>query len=248
MTNTLRRGAGLVSLLLATTWTASTASTASTALAQPPHPRRPQGEELAVPPGWQVRTAAGTVPAISDQAGAQAGAPAGDHVFFVTMTPGWHLTTGPAILVWHPELAAQGLFRLEVEIFLFDPPGSNQGFGLFVGGEALDGEEPRYDTFLVRGAGESTLEGRAGAPYEVVEEWTTHPAIARVAETGEGPARNRLAIDADVDWVSYEINGQPVARLPREEANAEGIVGLWVGAGLNIHVADLQVFAKHAAP
>ncbi len=56
-------------------------------------------------------------------------------LFFVTMTPGWHITTGPAGILYDPSRTATGTFRVESEIFLFDPGDRHrEAFGVFFGG------------------------------------------------------------------------------------------------------------------
>ena len=50
-------------------------------------------------------------------------------LFFVAMAPGWHITSGPAALLYDPVRTAEGEFRLEAEVFLF-PGESDSGFGL----------------------------------------------------------------------------------------------------------------------
>lgn len=82
-------------------------------------------QDGAAPPGWQVRLDR------TEQA-------APDEVSFVEMAPGWHVTTGPAAILYDGGTRAAGDYRIESEIFLFDPGERNEGFGVFFGGTDLD--------------------------------------------------------------------------------------------------------------
>src|SRR5688572_22612749 len=70
---------------------------------------------------------------------------------FVTMAPGWHITTGPGALLSPPSALPRGNFRLEAETFLF-PGESQEGYGLFLGGAGIEpaAATPSYVAFLVR--------------------------------------------------------------------------------------------------
>ena len=58
----------------------------------------------------------------------------------------------------------------------------------------------------------------------------------------------RLAVEADDAGVRCIVNGQTVATLPRAEASFDGIVGLRVDPGANVHVATLVVDGRNVAP
>ena len=188
-----------------------------------------QQAELDRPESWQVRT----------------DAPGGDasEVYFVEMPPGWHVTTGPAAILWDPATVAEGRFRVETEIFLFDPEGRREGFGVFIGGRRLDGSEPAYLYFLVREGGEFLVKRRDGERTEVVVPWSAHEAVASWAErpTGEATARNVLAVEVAEDELRFSVNGEEVTRIPREGIVTDGRVGLRVNHHLNLHVSRLDV-------
>ena len=54
-------------------------------------------------------------------------------------------------------------------------------------------------------------------------------------------ARNVLGIDVTTTDVAFLVNDTEVARLPRTELDAEGIVGLRINHALNVHVTSLEV-------
>ena len=80
-----------------------------------------QEQELTPPPTWQLRLDNPATASVED-------------IWYVDMPPGWHITTGPAAILWDPANTASGDFRIESESFLFDPEGRREGFGIFFGG------------------------------------------------------------------------------------------------------------------
>jgi hypothetical protein len=86
---------------------------------------------LATPTNWKWRQDA---PAPLASGGTMA---PGSWVF-VQMPPGWHVTTGPGVLLDPTAQAeADGHFSIEAEIFLF-PGESAEEYGVFLGGKDVD--------------------------------------------------------------------------------------------------------------
>ena len=192
-----------------------------------PHPAAAQEGDF--PDGWMIR---------ADRPGQDV-----SEVFFVDMPPGWHVTTGPAVILWNPEMRAQGDFRVEMEVFLFDPEGRREAFGFFVGGADLDDEGQQYTYFLIRDGGEFILKERRGAESPTLQGWTAHPAILGYADRAadDVTVKNVLALEASGDQVRFMVNGDEVARLPREGLTLDGVVGLRVNHRLNLHVTRLDI-------
>ena len=65
------------------------------------------GAQLKTPAEWQWRTDG---PATLMTAGTE---PTDTQLYFVAMPPGWHVTTGPGSLLYHPEYAGRGNFAVE---------------------------------------------------------------------------------------------------------------------------------------
>jgi len=160
-------------------------------------------------------------------------------LYFVTMDPGWHVTTGPSGIMYNPATTAQGNFRVESEIFLF-PGQMREAFGIFVGGENLQAPNQSYLYFLIRGDGHYLVKHRAGSETHTLVPWTAHDAITK-HDGGDGTAKNVLAIVADADQVRFMVNGTEVNSLPRAEMDVDGVVGLRVNHNLNLHIASLKV-------
>ncbi|WP_412060811.1 hypothetical protein [Rubrivirga sp. IMCC45206] len=204
-------------------------------------PRAPQGENLATPPTWSVRVDAPHAEHGDDAHHTPTvGADSTFDIRFVNMTPGWHITTGPAGIFWHPASTASGLFQAETKVHLFDPGERREAFGLLVGGTDLDGDAPRYDYFVIRQGGEFLVKRRDGDATTTLVPWTAHDAIVAYAP-GDGAVANTLAVDVGAAEVAFSINGAEVARLPRGEVRTDGIVGLRVNHALNLHVETFAV-------
>ena len=187
-------------------------------------------QDLDRPDGWQVRF---------DEPGASEA----DLEMFVSMPPGWHVTSGPAAVYWDPEMEASGEFRLEMEVFLFEPhQGMREAFGFFAGGRSLDGDDIEYTYFLIRDGGEFIVKRREGPDAPTILPWTGHEAILGWADRGDGTtAKNVLAVEAATDEVRFFVNDAQVAALPRAELGMDGIYGFRVNHMLNLHVSRLEV-------
>ncbi|MDX1418991.1 MAG: hypothetical protein R3181_03400 [Rubricoccaceae bacterium] len=210
---------------------------APAAHAQRPDPNQPEGENLQTPLSWVVRFDEGH----SAHAAPTVGADSTADVFFVNMTPGWHITTGPAGIFYHPESTAEGTYRAETLLHLFDPEGRNEAFGLFIGGQDLDGDALTYDYFLLRNSGEFLIKRRTADETTTLHPWTPHDAIATFGEDTESSAPNTLAVEVSEEEVVFLINDVEAARLPRAEVQTDGVVGLRINHALNVHVENLAV-------
>lgn len=186
-----------------------------------------------LPTGWEVRP---------DRGGHADHGAAPEGLEFVTMPPGWHITTGPAVILWEPGRTASGEYRVEADIHLFDPAGRREAFGLFIGGSDLHGDGQRYTYFMLRDGGQFLVKRRAGAETPTVVDWTTHSSIRKWADRGDGASvLNHIAVEVRGDRVRMLVNGDEVGSVPRSQVDAEGLVGLRVNHNLNLHVSRLEV-------
>lgn len=203
--------------------------------AQQPDPKVPQGENLKVPEGWEVRLDHADHDAmIGDDAETA-------DIYFVNMTPGWHVTTGPAAIFYHPENSVEGDFTVKAKLHLFNPNGRNrEGYGIFIGGEDLDNEDQEYLYFLIRNTGHFLIKEREGDETETIEGWTASDAIVRYTDDSGSSVENNLEIRVSGDNLTFVINGTEVATL-EEDVESEGIFGLRVNHSVNLHVEDLSV-------
>lgn len=184
-----------------------------------------------LPPGWRVR---------ADQAGADLGA-----LEFNTMPPGWHVTTGPAVILYHPDTVATGSYRVEAEVFLFDPGERREAFGVFFGGRDLESSAQRYSYFLIRQDGRYIIKRRQGADTPTLQPWTEHAAVKKWADRGDSQTvGNVLAVDVGPETVVFSINGTEVHRVPRSQLDTDGVIGLRVNHALNLHFSKIAITRK----
>jgi hypothetical protein len=186
----------------------------------------PVREAAPLPPGWTARP----------DAGGDAGT-----IKFVTMEPGYHLTLGPATILYRKEDRANGPFHTLAKFHQMKQLKHAEGYGLFLGGQNLEGKGQSYTYFLVRADGKFTIKRRDGDQVTELVDWTLHPAINKAS--AEGKATNLLEIDAKVDpkRVSFKANGKEVHWVPAGKMAITGTVGLRVNHNLDLHVEDFAV-------
>ena len=198
-------------------------------------PATPDGENLMVPESWKVRldhsnpdAMIGSVPDSVD-------------IYFVNMTPGWHITTGPAAIFYHPDVMAEGTYTLESTIHLFDPGDRREAYGVFMGGQNLEGDDIMYDYFLLRNSGEFLIKRRTGSDTSTIQDWTSSDSVLKFGPETESSVENHLRVDVRDEMVTFSVNGTEVASAPRDQVMTDGVAGLRINHALNVHVSDLKV-------
>ncbi len=165
--------------------------------------------------------------------------------WFVAMPPGWHVTMGPGGLVYHPAYRASGRFIIESELFLF-PDSSDEGIGLFVGGQSLgDQESPTYTSLLLRKDGSASVVRRTGGALTPIADWASVDGVK--SHGGKDPEKHAFRIEADTATVTFLVDGTKVAAIPRTDVAADAHFGLRIGRAVNIHVVRLD-FTQQLAP
>jgi hypothetical protein len=180
-----------------------------------------------LPAGWTAR------PDESGKAG---------EIRFAVMEPGYHLTLGPATILYRAEDRAEGPFHTLATFHQTKKPRHPEGYGLFVGGQGLTGKDQQYTYFLVRGDGAYLIKRRKGdATSEITKGWTPSPAVRKA--DADGKATNLLEIDAkqDPQKVEFKVNGQTVYSTPSARLDLKGIVGLRVNHNLDVHIEGFAV-------
>lgn len=200
-----------------------------------PDPEVPQGENLEVPEGWEVRLdrQIEDVNISSD--------PESADIYFVNMTPGWHITSGPAAIYYHPRNAATGNYELSATLHLFDPGNRNrEAYGIFLGGTDLAGDDQRYLYFLIRNTGEFLIKERVGSETEVIQNWTSAEGINLFTEgMSDSSAENTLSVSVSGSNLLFSINSNEVASIKAGNYPTDGLYGLRVNHSINLHVSDL---------
>lgn len=201
-----------------------------------PDANNPIGGSLTWPAGWQVRTDGDAEAVISEIEADSV------DIRFTTMTPGWHITTQrPRAIFWHPASTATGDYTASSTIHLFPPGERREAYGIFVGGSDLDGPDQTYLYFMVRRTGEFLIKVRRGDETETVVDWTANEAIVPFTEETEGTATNTLAIQTMGSMIHFKVNGQDVHMLDDASLPTQGVFGLRVNHGLNLHVESFDV-------
>jgi len=200
-----------------------------------PDPEVPQGENLEVPDGWEVR-----LDRDMDNVIISSDADSAD-IYFVNMTPGWHITSGPAAIYYHPGNTAAGEYKLSATLHLFDPGNRNrEAFGIFLGGLDLAGEDQRYLYFLIRNTGEFLIKERIGSETEVIQNWTSADSINLFTEDmNDSSAENTLSVSVSGSKLLFSINNNEVASVTAGNYPTDGLYGLRVNHSINLHISEL---------
>jgi len=199
-----------------------------------------------VPPGGQLKTPQDWRWRLDEPAAMSAGGKLAEKEWwFVAMPPGWHVTMGPGGLVYHPAYRASARFVVESELFLF-PDASDEGVGIFVGGQTLgDDESPAYSALLLRKDGSASVVRRAAGAANELSAWAAVDGVK--PHGGKDAEKHALRIEADTTTVTCLVDGVKVASLPRADVAPDGHFGFRLGKGVNIHVVRLD-FTQQLAP
>lgn len=181
-----------------------------------------------LPPGWSSHL---------DQASASAA-----DVKFITMGPGLHVTTGPAVILWKETDAVKGPFHTLATFVQTKAPTHPEAYGLFAGGQDLKSATPTYIYFIVRGDGKFMINKMGGGTRTTLVPWTDNAAIVKQDAT-TGKASNKLEIDGKVDpsKISFKVNGTVVHEMPSAGTDLNGAVGLRVNHNLDVHIDGFAV-------
>lgn len=180
----------------------------------------------AIPAGWSAR---------ADEGGTA-------NAKVVPTGQGMHITLGPAIILYRSGTAGIGPFHTLATFTQTRKPSHPEGYGLFFGGQGLDGAGEKYTYFLVRGDGTFLVKRRDGASTsEITKGWVASPAVHQA--DANGAATNLLEIDHKRDPSKYVfmVNGRAVHTIDAKDANADGIVGLRVNHNLDVQVDGFDV-------
>jgi hypothetical protein len=180
-----------------------------------------------LPAGWSARP---------DQGGSKS------NVKFVSMGGGYHVTLGPATILYRKGDQVTKPFHTLATFTQTRAPKHPEGYGVFIGGKGLDGKAQRYVYFLVRGDGKYLVKRRDGDKTTTIVDWTDSPAINKADADGKATNKLEVANKLDPSKLSFGINGQEVWSAPAKDYDWKGIVGVRVNHNLDVHVDG---FALH---
>ena len=163
---------------------------------------------------------------------------------FVTMGPGFHVTSGPAAIYWRDGNTTSGPFTATATFTQTKAPMHPEAYGIIFGGKSLAGADQSYFYFLVRGDGKVMVKHRAGTEVHTIMGWTDNAAVHK--QDAAGKATNALTVDATkADSVRLLVNGSEAVALPLSQlGGVNGIVGLRVNHNLDVHIAGFSVTPK----
>lgn len=178
-----------------------------------------------LPAGWQVRLDDGSTQ------------PTG--VQFMTMGTGFHVMTGPAAILYKPDMTKSGTYQVQATFQQMEPSEHAEAYGLFIGGADLQAANQKYTYFLIRQDGKYLIKRRAGMTTPTVADWTDHASVKKTDAKSQGT--NTLAIAVSPDKVRFLVNGGEVSSAPSGKVDTRGIVGLRINHGLNVHVDHFEM-------
>jgi hypothetical protein len=192
---------------------------------KPADPDKPVSGGGHLPAGWAART---------DEKGKEA------ETKFVVMDKGYHVTLGPAAIFWRASDKVEAPFHSVALITQTKRSEHAEGYGIFVGGQDLNGDGEKYTYFLIRQDGKYLIKRRMGpATTNLTSTWTAHPAIVRPNVAGE--MTNRLEVTIGKDRLAFAVNGKEVYTADPRLVDGTGIVGLRVNHNLDLHIDDFTV-------
>lgn len=189
--------------------------------------------QLQTPADWKWRTDAPAAVTDTDK-----DLPA-DKWFFVAMPPGWHITSNPGVVVYHPAKPVSAVYRLQSQAFLFPGTGQEE-YGIVIGGRDLDqtSASPSYTAFVARRDGRVAVLKRNGATTTALVDWKVNDGA--VPHSGEGTAKNIFKVEVLTSEVVFSVNDKEVARLPKAQVPTDGQFGFRAGKSMNLHVSSFD--------
>jgi hypothetical protein len=181
------------------------------------------------PPGWRWQ---------ADRPGAST--PAGT-LDFQEMVPGMHVTSGVGGIFIAPGDAERGRFYVEAEVFVFPNSAADNRYGILIGGRREAGSSDslsHWIGFLVSSGGAFSVVERTPSGMRTVLAPVRTDAVLTPKESN---VLNRIRVAVDRDSLRFSANGKAVGAVARAGLEPEGLVGLRVEAGLNLHITSVDI-------
>jgi len=164
-------------------------------------------------------------------------------VKFVKMDEGWHVTLGPAVVLYRDADQASGNYTVSAQ-FTQSKSEYPEGYGFIVGGRNLAQAGQRYTYFLVRGDGKFIIKKRNGPDKRgenpsTIADWTENAAIRQVGD--DGKTTNELAVTVSGGKVSFLANGKELYSTDAAKVDTQGIVGLRANHNLDVQIDGFTI-------
>lgn len=152
-----------------------------------------------------------------------------------------HVTTGPAVVLWHNESAKMaGNYSFTATFTQTKAPMHPEAYGLFIGGQNMDTPDAEYGYVIVRGDGKYSIKHRANkTDVHTIKDWTDLEGMNKADANGK--ATNTVKFEAKSDSVRAFVNNQQVAAWGRQYWGAQGVAGIRVNHQLDMHITDVKI-------
>jgi hypothetical protein len=170
----------------------------------------------------------------------EAGSPISGAKYTAAPNGAWEVRTGPAHILYSPSLVAHTNYTVTAKFGQLEAPHHPEAYGIFIGGQQLDGPGQRYTYFLVRGDGEFTVKVRDGDDARTVIPFTPNPSIPPADASGKASYTLRVAV---TDRVRFYVNGQMTATLDAKSVPTDGIAGVRINHNLHVIVTPAALAA-----
>lgn len=170
----------------------------------------------------------------------EAGSPIAGAKYTAGANGTWDVRTGPAHILYSPSLVAHTHYTVTAKIDQLEAPHHPEAYGIFIGGQQLDGPGQRYTYFLVRGDGQFTVKVRDGDDARTVLPFTPTPAVPQADATGKASYKLRVAV---TDRVRFYVNDQLAATIDAKSVPTDGIAGVRINHNLHVIVTPASLAA-----
>jgi hypothetical protein len=165
------------------------------------------------------------------------------------------VTTGPAIAYYHPSNTASGNYTVKATFTEKEFMGLNghaHPYGLFIGGNDLNGSSASYLYCTAYGDGRYIMRGFGPAVFNVLGggRGASAPSINKAAANGQ-PVTQEIAINVNADNVECVINGAVVGTALKTDIvgvgklkSTDGVYGVRFGHNTEATVAGLTMVKK----
>lgn len=163
-------------------------------------------------------------------------------VKFVQMGTGYHLTGGPHAVLWNSEHKAGGDYTVKARITKTPRSTSSheESYGIFIGGDDLNGSKPNYLYCVVFGTGNVMVRHRDGGDTHTLLGKTANPSVAKMGERG---ATDEIAMWVKGGRVGCSVNGTEVFSAaapdmigPGKFVSTDGVFGIRASHNLDLHI------------
>lgn len=173
---------------------------------------------------------------------------------FEKMGDGYHLTTGPALGVWHPSNVAKGDYTVKASFTEPAFQGRNthpHPYGIMIAGNDLGTETASYLYCSAYGTGNFIVRGFGPQPFQVNGRRPEPNAAINKAEAVGKSVTNEVALSVKGDKVECAVNGTVVGSYDKSAVvgegklkSTDGVYGIRAGHNTEVHVSGFAM-VKH---